>query len=219
MIGKSIWQNGAILGLFALITTLLIGMTFEGTEGRIASQQEQKLVNMLEAVIPQSIYDNALHENCVLVTEPELLGSSESQKIYRAFAQDKPVAVAIESIAPDGYSGKISLVTGVLMDGTVTGVRVIEHRETPGLGDKIDERVSDWILDFANKQVRSAEDSRWAVRKDGGEFDQFTGATITPRAVVRAVKNAVVYFRQAQDILFNMPNQCASQAGTPSTDE
>lgn len=206
-------KNGLILALFAIITTGLIALTYFGTKDQIALQQQKKLLSILNSVIDKSSYDNAIHLDCALVTSVELLGSDEPQHLYRATKQGQGVAAAIETTAPDGYSGKIHLVVGVTSSqaGTakVTGVRVLEHKETPGLGDKIDLRINNWVLDFDN-QVYSAEiATNWAVKKDGGQFDQFTGATITPRAVVNAVKLSVEYYLANQAAIFKAPNACS----------
>ncbi|EQC1350519.1 electron transport complex subunit RsxG, partial [Escherichia coli] len=118
---------------------------------------------------------------------------------------DKPVAAVLETTAPDGYSGAIQLLVGADFNGTVLGTRVTEHHETPGLGDKIELRLSDWITHFAGKKISGADDANWAVKKDGGDFDQFTGATITPRAVVNAVKRAGLYAQTLPAQLSQLP--------------
>lgn len=206
-------KNGLILAVFALVTTGLIALTYFGTKDQIAMQQQQKLLSILNAVIDKNSYDNAIQLDCALVTSAKLLGTAEPQHVYRATKLGKGVAAAIETTAPDGYSGKIHLVVGVTSpkDGTatVTGVRVLEHKETPGLGDKIDLRISDWVLDFDNQIFTADIASNWAVKKDGGQFDQFTGATITPRAVVNAIKLSVEYYLGNQTVIFNAANACA----------
>ena len=215
-------KNGLILAIFALITTGLIAFTYFGTKDQIALQQQQKLLSILNAVIDESSYDNAIHLDCALVTSNELLGTNEPQHIYRATKQGQAVAVAIETTAPDGYSGKILLVVGITSaqagSATVTGVRVLEHKETPGLGDKIDLRVSNWVLDFDNQIYNADIASNWAVKKDAGQFDQFTGATITPRAVVNAVKLSVEYYLANQDVIFNAENACATLGSVNNID-
>ncbi len=118
---------------------------------------------------------------------------------------EQPVAAIIEATAPDGYSGAIQLLVGADFNGTVLGVRVTEHHETPGLGDKIERRISDWITHFSGKKIDGATDSHFAVKKDGGDFDQFTGATITPRAVVNAVKRTGLYAMTLPEQLPRLP--------------
>ena len=209
-------KNGLILAIFAIITTGLIALTFFGTKNQIALQQQQKLLSILNAVIDENSYDNIIQLDCALVTSAELLGSNQPQHIYRATKQGRAVAAAIETTAPNGYSGKIQLVVGITSSqagsATVTGVRVLEHKETPGLGDKVDLRISNWVLDFNNQSYSEEIATNWAVKKDGGQFDQFTGATITPRAVVNAVKLSVEYYLENQAAIFNAVNECAVDA-------
>jgi len=207
-------KNGLILATFAIITTGLIALTYFSTKDQIALQQQQKLLYILNAVIDKNSYDNTIQLDCALVTSSQWLGSGQPQHIYRATKQGQAVAAAIETTAPDGYSGKIQLVVGITSSqtgsATLTGVRILEHKETPGLGDKVDLRISNWVLDFDN-QIYSAEmAANWAVKKDGGQFDQFTGATITPRAVVNAVKLSVEYYLANQASIFKAANGCAT---------
>lgn len=210
MMKRSMFKNGLILAAFAVVTTMLIALTFSGTEQTIISQQQKKLQGILSAIVPAQLHDNDMRTNCTTVTSQEFLGSSENQTIYRATKNSQDVALALETIAPDGYSGKIKLVVGIDATGKVTGVRVLEHKETPGLGDKIDIRISDWITSFDGQVLTEENASTWAVRKDGGQFDQFTGATITPRAVVNAVKKSVEYVQAHQQDIFSAANQCAT---------
>ncbi|MFT4939202.1 MAG: electron transport complex protein RnfG [Paraglaciecola sp.] len=206
---QTMTKNGLILALFALITTGLIALTFYSTKDQISAQEQQKLLAILNAVVDRSSYTNDIQLDCALVTSAKYLGSAEQTRhIYRARNNEQPVAVAIETTAPDGYNGKIRLVVGVVGEGTVNGVRVLKHKETPGLGDKIDLRISDWILSFNNLTLSSENISNWAVKKDGGQFDQFTGATITPRAVVNAVKLSVEYYQANKNAIFAAPNGC-----------
>ena len=128
---------------------------------------------------------------------------------YIATKNGEPTAIAIESIAPDGYNGEIKVITGIDSEGKILGTRVLSQKETPGLGDKIDLRVSDWILSFTGKEVTEANWNSWRVRKDGGDFDQFTGATITPRAVVKVVRNTVNYVNNTRDEILSQPLDCA----------
>jgi len=121
------------------------------------------------------------------------------------------------SIAPQGYNGNIDFIMAINNDGSVSGIRVLKHQETPGLGDKIEIRKSDWITSFTGKKIRSEDDSRWAVTKDNGMFDQFTGATITPRAVVNGVKSTLKYFTKNRDSLLTRPNACGGTLTAEST--
>ena len=200
-------KNGGMLAAFAIVTTALIALTFSGTEQRIAYQQEKRLFSVLNDVVPENYHTNTLFEDCTAVSS-ELLGNREPHLVYRARIDGEPSALALETTAPDGYSGNIQLVVGVDTSLTVLGVRVVDHKETPGLGDKIELAVSDWILSFNQKQFDTDKLSRWQVKKDGGDFDAFTGATITPRAVVEAVKNTLLFVQQNQSALFSQPNDC-----------
>ena len=197
----AIQKNSKILALFAIACTAVVGLVNELTKGHIQTQQQQHLLTILHSIIEPGRLDNNLANDCRLVTDP-LLGNAEPKTVYLARLKGEPVAAAISTTAPDGYNGNIELIVAVNTDGTVSGVRQLKHNETPGLGDKIEIRKSDWITGFNGKELRDEKDSRWGVTEDNGMFDQFTGATITPRAVVKAVKQTVIYFNQHQQALF-----------------
>ena len=150
-------------------------------------------------------FDNDLLADTVPVRDAELLGTPATLQAYRARQNGAAVAVVLEAVAPNGYVGAIKLLVGVAPDGRLLGVRVSEHRETPGIGDGIDARKSPWIERFTGRSLHDPAPARWRVRKDGGDFDQLTGATITPRAVVGAVANALVYFERHRDELLAPP--------------
>lgn len=209
MILTAMRRNGVILALFALIATGLLMLTQHLTADRIAAQQRNELMRTLTELIPEQSYSNDLYNDCTQVVEPSILGSRQAQAIYRARQQGEPVALAIRTTAPDGYSGDIHLLVAVARNGTVLGARVLEHKETPGLGDKIELRRHDWILSFNQETVRDNKDARWNVRRDGGAFDQFSGATITPRAIIRAIQRTVVWANEHQAQLFAAPVLCA----------
>ncbi|MEP0356574.1 electron transport complex subunit RsxG [Paraglaciecola sp.] len=211
---NSMGKNGIILALFALLTTALISITYFGTVEQIAAQKQKKLLATLNAVIDRDSYDNQIQFDCVIVSSAPLLGDKLPKHIYRATLEGEPTAVAIETTAPDGYSGKIELLVGIKAatvagEAMVTGVRVIKHKETPGLGDKIDLRINDWVLSFNEKVFSDELSSNWDVKKDGGQFDQFTGATISPRAVVNAVKKSVEYYLANQIDISSKVNGCS----------
>lgn len=199
---NSMQKNGLLLATFAVIATALVIGVQMLTEDKIARQQQQQVLRTLNQLIPSAMHDNDLYQSCRLLEDPAL-GSSKAQPLYRAWVNEKPTALAAEIIAPDGYSGAIHLLLAITPDGEVLGVRTLRHQETPGLGDKIEVEKSNWIKSFAEKRIRGEDDTRWAVQRDGGMFDQFTGATITPRAVVSAVKRATLKLQQQADILFN----------------
>ncbi len=204
----SIRKNGLLLAIFALICTFIVSLTSYLTKDAIAHQRQLQLERSLNQVIPTRYYNNQLTGNCVLVTNQQYLGSTEPKHVYRALFNGSPVAAVIETTAPDGYSGNIDLLVAVTIEGEVIGVRTLAHQETPGLGDKIEIIKSDWINSLAGHHIEGTDDRRWAVKKDGGMFDQFTGATITPRAVVKSVKNTLMWFEQNQQDIFNQASQC-----------
>ncbi|MFA0112098.1 electron transport complex subunit RsxG [Vibrio sp. 10N.261.46.E11] len=207
---NAIKKNGLVLAIFACASTGLVAVTHYLTKDQIKQQEQAQLLSVLNQVIPHDLHDNELFSACTLV-QAEELGTEQAMPAYIAKLNGEPSAIAIEAIAPDGYNGAIKVIVGMRIDGTILGTRVLSHQETPGLGDKIDLRVSDWILSFAGKQVTDSNLDRWKVRKDGGDFDQFTGATITPRAVVKSVKQAVQYVNQNNQALLVQPLNCGGE--------
>ena len=207
---NAIKKNGLVLAIFACASTGLVAVTHYLTKDQIKQQEQAQLLSVLNQVIPHDLHDNELFSSCTLV-QAEELGTEKAMPAYIAKINGEPSAIAIEAIAPDGYNGAIKVIVGMKIDGTILGTRVLSHQETPGLGDKIDLRVSDWILSFAGKQVKDSNLDRWKVRKDGGDFDQFTGATITPRAVVKSVKQAVQYVNQNNQALLAQPLNCGGE--------
>jgi len=194
--------TAAILLLFALAGTAMVAYTYEHTRQQIAANERATLLRKLHRLIPPESHDNALLQDTLQVQNRTLLGTDEPVTVYRARMHGEPVALVIAAVAPDGYSGTIRLLVGINVDGSLSGVRVVTHRETPGLGDAIEEERSDWILGFTGKSLENPAVEKWAVKKDGGAFDQLTGATITPRAVVKAVRQALLYYRDQKDALF-----------------
>lgn len=203
---KGISENGLILGAFTLITTVLISITFWLTKPIIEQQQRQKILSTLAEVLPEGQWDNDLASDCILVTEPAL--GNGPHKVYRATLNGKPSALIMESTTPQGYSGDIKFLVSVLGETTIGGVRVLEHKETPGLGDKIELRISDWIRTFSQRTIAETDRPDWAVKKDGGKFEQFTGATITPRAMVTGVKSSVQWAKDNFQQSFQRVNDC-----------
>ncbi|WP_159738201.1 electron transport complex subunit RsxG [Vibrio atypicus] len=204
---NAIRKNGAVLAIFACASTGVVALTHYLTKDQIQQQEQAQLLSVLNQVIPHDLHDNDLYQACTLITDPSL-GTDKPMPVYMATLNDQPSALAIEAIAPDGYNGAIKLIVGIKQDGTVLGSRILSHQETPGLGDKIDLRVTDWILGFNGKTLTEENQSTWKVRKDGGQFDQFTGATITPRAVVKAVRNTVQYVNDHRTDILSQPLNC-----------
>lgn len=192
-ISRSMLKNSLVLGAFAVLTVGVVAVTQLGTAERIDVAQREAKVQALAQILPVGSYDNHLLDNSRLVADT-LLGNRTATPAYLATLKGEPAAVILQATAPDGYSGSISLLIGILADGRLAGVRVISHKETPGLGDKIELAKNPWITTFVGKSLRQPDESGWAVKKDGGQFDQFAGATITPRAVVKAVHKALQYF-------------------------
>ena len=194
--------SAIFLFLFAIIGTGLVAYTFESTEERIADNQRRALLKSLNELVPEDLYDNDIYTDILYVQNGELLGSDAPVPVYRARKSGWPVAAVLAPVAPDGYNGSIRLLVAIQLDGKLAGVRVIQHRETPGLGDGIEAERSDWVLEFNGKSLLDPQENNWKVKRDGGTFDQFTGATITPRAVVKAVKEALLYYKAYGQTLF-----------------
>ena len=199
---RQILISGLFLWLFAVVGTSLVALTEFGTRDPILENERIVLLRNLNALLPQQQLDNDIANDMLEVSADSLLGTETTSLVYRARKQGLPVAAIFSSIAPEGYSGKIHLLVGIYTDGRIAGVRVIKHSETPGLGDAIEIRKSPWITDFDNKSLSRPAQKGWQVKRDGGEFDQFTGATITPRAVISAVRNTLLYYRKNADMIF-----------------
>lgn len=197
-------RYSALLGLVALLCTAISSGIFFLTKGKIDDAMAAQQRELLLQVIPQNYFDNNPAETLAIPQDDRLQGI---QKIYLAKKNGQISAYAYETTAPDGYSGNIRLLVGLTPQGEVLGVRVIEHHETPGLGDKIELRISDWILSFNNQPINNDNLSEWAVKKDGGKFDQFSGATITPRAIVNQVKRSAFVMLANSTALESLANQ------------
>ena len=192
-ISRSMLKNALVLGLFAVVTVGAVSLLQQGTAERIAAAEREAQVRVLGEILPAGSYDNHLLDNRIELNAREL-GHRSPQSAYLALKGEEPSALILPVTAPDGYSGAIHLLVGIFVDGRLAGVRVLGHRETPGLGDKIELTKSPWIRAFDGKSLENPSEEGWAVKKDRGEFDQFAGATITPRAVVKAVHGALQYF-------------------------
>lgn len=193
----------ALLAGFSILGVSLVAVTEQVTRERIVANERAYTLRSLDEIVPPASRNNEMFEDTVAVRDPELLGSDQPVTVYRARQDGRPVAAIFRITTPNGYSGPIRLLVGILEDGGVAGVRVVSHRETPGLGDAIESDRSDWILGFAGRSLGDPPEAGWTVKRDGGVFDQFTGATITPRAVTRAVRDALIYFRAHRDEVFS----------------
>ena len=196
------WRAGLILATLAAICTALVAATHRVTAPRIAANEQAYLEQRLEPVLAGIDYEGPLSTSTNILQPPHGLPGSQPVSVYRVYADDAPVAALFVVTPKDGYAGPISLLIGVSATGELTGVRVLSHRETAGLGDQIEESKSDWILQFAGLSLAYPPVADWAIRSDGGAFDQMTGASITSRAVVKAVRDTLVYFGDNREHVF-----------------
>lgn len=210
MLYRPVFISAGFLLVFAVIGSGLVAFTFDSTEERIAENQRRALLKSLNQLVPSDRYDNDIFSDTLLVHDPELLGTDKAVSVYRARKGGWPVAAVLAPVAPEGYNGTIRLLVAINLDGTLAGVRVVQHRETPGLGDGIEADRSDWILGFNGKSLSNPVKKGWRVKRDGGQFDQFTGATITPRAVVKAVHKALLYFKLHRQKLFEQAPEAST---------
>jgi len=202
----SIGLGGTVLALFAAITSLAIGWTYLGTQTEIELAVRRAEARQLMEIFPADTHDNELVEDTfVLEAETSLLGLRQERQGYRIRQGERVIGVILPATARDGYSGDIRTLVGIRNDGSVAGVRVVAHKETPGLGDKVDLRKSPWILGFNDRSLNNPNFGDWTVVKDGGAFDQFTGATVTPRAVILATRRALEYAESNRATLFKTP--------------
>jgi len=200
-VSRNILVSALILGVFGFIGATLVAVTEFGTHERILENERQALLRQLYEIVPKEQVDNDILAHPLTVNARDALGQ-ESSTIYVGEKGKQLSAMVFEATVPDGYSGPIRLLVGVDSNGVLLGTRVVAHKETPGLGDKVEKEKSDWILGFKGKSLTDPKLDRWKVKKDGGDFDQFTGATVTPRAVVNGVKAVLLYFDQQKDALY-----------------
>ncbi|QBZ83055.1 Electron transport complex subunit RsxG [Hydrogenovibrio crunogenus] len=197
---QELWQRmlraARLLSIYTVIGVGLLLLVKQLTDKPIQTAEKRVLLETINQLLPSEEYDNALLNDTTEVTAPKYLNTTDPVTVYRARKNGQPVALILTTHAPDGYNGDIKIMLAVYKDGRIAGVRVLKHKETPGLGDKIELKKSNWILGFNGLKLREDNANLWAVRKDGGGFDQFTGATITPRAVIKAVKNALQFIQE-----------------------
>lgn len=205
--GRSVLRNSLILGVFAIFTVGMIAFIQQATSERIAAEQQRMQMRALNEILPDDQHDNDLLEDSFSIADQALLRLPAPATAWRARLQGEVIAVILPAVTLEGYSGRIDLLVGIRANGELAGVRIVNHRETPGLGDKLEVAKGNWIFSFDGKSLEVPAPEGWAVRKDGGEFDQFVGATITPRAVVQAVRNALLYFEQHRSELLQLTEQ------------
>lgn len=204
---KHALTTAGVMISFTVVGTALLVTTFFTTREPIARSEAEARLALFKQILPPQSYDNALLTDTVPIASGGELHNREQTLAYRARLAGQPVGVILETVAPDGYSGDIKLLVAIRADGTISGVRVLAHKETPGLGDYIDIAHDDWIQNFDGRSLAQPSDEGWKVKKDGGEFDYMAGATITPRAVVKAVQGALKYFTANREALFAAPAQ------------
>ncbi|MDN3638852.1 electron transport complex subunit RsxG [Simiduia curdlanivorans] len=203
---SSIGFNGLLLGGFAILTAAALATVNQLTLEPIAKAEQAAAQKALLEILPATTHDNDLLNDtlAIKVQWQKQLHTDANATIYRARMNEQINAVIIPTVAPDGYSGKIKMIVGINKDHSIAGVRVIKHTETPGLGDKVELKKSNWILSFNQKSLSRPMPEKWQVKKDGGEFDQFTGATITPRAAVKQIKKTLAFAQENHNSLFDI---------------
>jgi len=212
---SEIGLSALVLAIFALLGVIFLAVLQSQTADTIAENQRLALLAQLSQLVEEGSYDNALDQS-IIVLPPETFASKKPVTVYLATKQNQPVAAIFLVTTMKGYGGAIQLLVGVNRDQTLGGVRVVQHKETPGLGDKVELGKSNWIKSFNGKSLSNPSQAHWAVKKDGGEFDQFTGATITPRAVVGAVKDVLDWSQLHFDELFTDKFKATSNLGRSS---
>ena len=200
-------RTAAILFLFVIIFTGVLSGAYLWTKPALEASAAEEKMKLIDEVLPRSAYDNVLLKDSITLPASPLRGTDEATTAYRARKGTQPVALVLEAVAPDGYSGKIRLILAVNLDGSIAGVRVTQHRETPGLGDYIEPKKDrnkerPWITQFNGHAYAGATDREWKVKKDGGQFDSVAGATVTPRAVIKAVRKATKYVAENHEALY-----------------
>ncbi len=205
-------QATLVLTVIAALCTGIVAITRDATHERIAANQQAFLERSLSPALAGTTFDNHLLQSALLIQPSSELPGDGSAIVYRAWLKDTPVAALFVVTAPDGYSGPIRILIGITASGEVTAVRILEHRETPGLGDGIEANRSDWIHQFAGHSLLSPPVNKWAIQRDGGDFEQLTGASVTPRAVVKAIRETLQYFNAHHDEIFSTPPRTEESA-------
>lgn len=201
-LAKASFHTALNLAVFALIGTAILAFTYSQTSYRIAQSIEAEKLKLIAQIVPNSLFDNDIIKDKRIIAPDALLGNESPTTAYRARLHKSPSVLVMEAIAPDGYSGKIALLVAIKDNGELAGVRVVNDKETPGLGDYIEIAKSDWVKVFDGTSLAKYKDADWKVKKDGGQFDYMAGATISPRAVVKAVHKALQYYALHRDELF-----------------
>ena len=199
---KKISSTAAAMIIFSLLASTALSISYFVTKTPIEESDARAKRIFLNQVIPSNLYDNNLVKDTISVEPNPLIGNKKNIDVYRAKKNNQVIAVIIETIAPDGYSGEIKTLVGIDQEDKILGVRVITHKETPGLGDYIEIEKSQWIKNFDLKSLDKMTEKEWAVKKDGGDFDYVSGATITPRAVIKSTYKSLLYAKENKKRLF-----------------
>ncbi len=193
------------LAAIGAVCAALVSSTYMLTRDRIAANEQAWLEKSLEPALAGIFFDGGVSESMLVIPVPHELPGADDVIVYRVYADNRPVAALFAVTAPDGYAGPIRILVGIEYDGTVTGIRILEHRETPGLGDRIVSSRSDWVFQFDGRSIRNPIAGGWAITSDGGQFDQLTGASVTPRSVITAIRETLIYFDANREELFAAP--------------
>ena len=206
-------KGGVTLAVIAAICTALVALTFALTRDRIVANEKAWLERHLQPALSGLFFDSGITEAKLTIPAPHDLPGTDDAIIYRVYAEDAPVAALFVVSARDGYSGPIRLLVGIDVEGTVTAVQILEHRETPGLGDRVEAAKSDWVKQFDGRSLMNPTPDGWEIKRDGGEFDQLTGASVTPRAIVNAVRETLLYFAANEASVFVADDPAAQAEG------
>lgn len=200
---SSVVKGGITLAIIAALCTALVALTYTATAERIEANEQAWLERSLQPALSGLFFDSGVTESIITIPPPHELPGTDAAVIYRVYADAAPVAALFVISARDGYAGPIRILVGVDVGGAVTGVHVLEHRETPGLGDRVESGKSDWVKQFDGRSLGDPAPAGWAIKRDGGQFDQLTGASVTPRAIVKAIRDTLVYFDAHGEEIFS----------------
>lgn len=200
---SAVLKSGVTLAAIGAVCAALVAITYSLTSERIAANEKAWLEKSLEPALAGLTFEGSVSESMLVIRTPHDLPGPDDVIIYRVYADEHPVAALFAVTARDGYAGAIRVLIGIEYDGTITGIRILEHRETPGLGDKIVSSRSDWVYQFDGRSLGDPKLQEWAIKRDGGEFDQLTGASVTPRAVIKVAKETLIYFAVHRDEIFS----------------
>lgn len=200
---SDVLKSGVTLAAIGAVCAALVAITYSLTSERIAANEQAWLEKSLEPALAGLTFEGSVSESMLVIRTPHDLPGPDDVIIYRVYADEHPVAALFAVTARDGYAGAIRVLIGIEYDGKITGIRILEHRETPGLGDKIVSSRSDWVYQFDGRSLGDPRLEEWAIKRDGGEFDQLTGASVTPRAVIKVAKETLIYFAAHRDEIFS----------------